>query len=223
MLLRKGRTTPHKPRPARVHAFERGVDDTRALLMAAARDVFLEVGPVSFSLREVARRVGVSAAAVYRHFEDKEALLFAACTQGFEVFSSYLVRALREPTPRERLLGAGELYRQFALENPLDYRFIFMSQAEAVNAMPDDDGGHCVEGLPQDTTFRFLVDRVNECMQAGVLAPDEPERVAVVIWAHVHGLISLRLSGHLAALGDDPAFSAFYQTSVARLLRALGG
>jgi len=222
MLLRKGRATPHKPRTARVHAFERGVDDTRALLMAAARDVFLEVGPVSFSLREVARRVGVSAAAVYRHFEDKEALLFAACTQGFQVFSSYLVRALREPTPRERLLRAGELYRQFALENPLDYRFIFMSQAEAVNALPNDEGD-CVEGLPQDTTFRFLVDRVNECMQAGVLAAEEPERVAVVIWAHVHGLISLRLSGHLAALGDDPAFSAFYQASVARLLRALGG
>src|SRR5450755_3791353 len=223
MQRQKGHTTAIQARtPARGRAFARGVDDTRALLIAAARDVFLEAGQASFSLREVARRVGVSAAAVYRHFDGKDALLFAACTQGFQVFSSYLVRALGEATPLERLLTTGDLYRLFALENPLDYRFIFMSQADKVSPPVVKASVPSARALPQDTTFRFLVDRVRECMEAGVLAADEPERIAVVIWAHVHGVVSLRLSGHLDAMGGDQAFSEFYRTSVERLLRALG-
>ena len=225
MLSRKTRTAARQAPKTRVvrkaHVFARGVDDTRALLVAAARDVFLEAGPASFSLREVARRVGVSAAAVYRHFDGKEALLFAACTQGFQVFSSYLVRALGEPTARARLITTGDLYRLFALENPLDYRFIFMSQAGAVNPPGSRVKPKGAGSLPQDTTFRFLVDRVRECIQAGVLAANEAEQIAVVIWAHVHGVVSLRLSGHLDALGNDEAFSAFYSASLERLLRAL--
>jgi AcrR family transcriptional regulator len=229
------------PRKTRAHgtgvrgtrSFERGVDDTRGLLLAAARDVFLEDGPERFSLREVARRVGVSAAAVYRHFADKDALLFAACTQGFQVFSSYLVRALGEPTPLDRLRATGDLYRLFALENPLDYRFIFMSQADKVSPPPPKATTTTTttkatttkpadaSALPQDTTFRFLVDRVRECMQAGILVPGEVERVAVAIWAYSHGVVALRLSGHLDSMGDDEAFTAFYRASTERFLTAL--
>ena len=200
----------------------RGLDDTRALLVAAARDVFLEHGPVNFSLREVARRVGVSAAAVYRHFDGKEALLFAACTQGFQVFSGYLVRALAAPTPRERMLAMSGQYRAFALENPRDYRFIFMSVETTGSVV---HGGKLAaassSALPQDTTFRFLVDRVKECIEAGVLAAGEPEKVALLIWAHVHGVVSLRISGHLGAMGDDQAFAQFYDASVERLMLGL--
>ncbi len=197
-------------------------DETRVQLLAAARDLFLESGLSAFSLREVARRVGVSAAAVYRHFDGKEALVLAACTQGFHLFSSYLVRALGAPGPLPRLLATGEQYRQFALENPLDYRFIFMSPAEQVTHGEPKTLVDCEPELPQDTTFHFLVDRVRECMAAGALAPGEPQRVAVLIWAHVHGLVALRLSGHLQPLGDDQAFATFYRDSVQGLLRGLG-
>ena len=204
--------------------FVRGVDDTRALLLAAARDVFLESGPANFSLREVARRVGVSAAAVYRHFDGKDELLFAACTQGFQVFSSYLVRALAQATPLDRLLAMSEQYRAFGLENPLDYRFIFMSPSLEVKAGEHPRASSsAASALPQDSTFRFLVDRVRECVDAGILAASDPEQLAVLIWAHVHGLVSLRLSGHLSPLGDDAGFAELYRASVARLLRGLAG
>ena len=193
-------------------------------MLTAARDLFLEAGVSGFSLREVARRVGISPAAVYRHFEHKEALITAACTQGFQIFSSYLVRALSAPTPLARLLAAGEQYRAFGLENPLDYRFIFMSPAEQVCVPQDAQPGtdeRDAQASPQYSTFRFLVDRVSECMAAGVLRADQPEPVAVFIWAHVHGLVSLRLATHLDWLGDDPAFAEHYRDSVARLLRGL--
>lgn len=211
----KKRVTPRSTPISRVN------DDTRALLVAAARDVFLESGQAGFSLREVARRVGVSAAAVYRHFDGKEALLFAACTQGFQIFSSYLVRALAGQTPRERMFGASDAYLAFALENPLDYRFIFMSSAADVHPPIEGVSADKLGALPQDTTFRFLVDRVSECIKAQVLAPGDPERLAVVIWAHVHGIVSLRIAGHLGDFGEGPAFAEFYRESVTQLMRAL--
>src|SRR6188768_3846129 len=143
-------------RPAR--PFVRGLSDTRALLVTVARDLFLEAGEAGFSLREVARRVGVSPAAVYRHFDGKEALIFAACTQGFEVFSSYLVRALAASTPLERALASCDQYRRFGLENPRDYRFIFMSPAEQVH-LPKKlvPAASDQPMLPQYSTFQFLV------------------------------------------------------------------
>lgn len=197
-------------------------EGTRAQLLAAARNLYLEEGPAHFSLREVARRVGVSAAAVYRHFDGKEALVGAACTQGFLVFSSYLVRALEVSTPLGRLLATGDQYRLFALENPLDYRFIFMnapdSEATPKKVCPDPP----TDGRPQDSAFRFLVDRVQECIDARVLGRGEARELAVLIWAHVHGLVSLRLSGHLGTWETDEAFGAFYQKSVSRLLTGLG-
>ncbi len=189
--------------------------------------MFLEAGPVHFSLREVARRVGVSAAAVYRHFDGKEALVAAACTEGFHLFSAYLVRALGARTAHERLVSACEQYRRFGIENPLDYRFIFMSPAEDVGKPPADAPATRQEdaaSLPQHSTFRFLVDRVQECIAARVLAKDDPEKLAVVIWAHLHGLVALRLSGHLdlgAGKGGDEAFAALYRDSVTHLLHGL--
>ncbi|MES1176418.1 MAG: TetR/AcrR family transcriptional regulator [Myxococcales bacterium] len=218
-MARPSRPVASKARaPAAPRPFLRGVDDTQALILTAARDLFLEAGVARFSLREVARRVGISPAAVYRHFEHKEALILAACTQGFQIFSSYLVRALAASTPLSRLLAAGEQYRAFGLENPLDYRFIFMSPAEEVCPPPDPE---VAPDLPQYSTFRFLVDRVSECMATGALKAGDPEPVALYIWAHVHGLVSLRLSAHLGWLGDEQAFAEHYRASVARLLSGL--
>ena len=195
-------------------------EDTRGRLLAAARDVFLEDGPVNFSLREVARRVDVSAAAVYRHFDGKEALLAAACQQGFEVFSSYLVRALGARSALDRLLATGEQYRLFGLENSLDYRFIFMSDIRDPNAKAHAKQRN-ISVLALDSTFRFLVDRVRECMDGKIVMAGSAESTAALIWAHVHGLVSLRLSGHLDPVGDDAAFATFYRQSVDTLLRGL--
>jgi AcrR family transcriptional regulator len=196
-------------------------DQTKARLLGAARDLYLEEGFARFSLREVARRVGVSAAAVYRHYDGKEALLREVCAAGFRIFSSYLLRALSGATPRERMALCAEQYLRFGLENPRDYRVIFMGGAEeyaAVTASAKTSGKTMVEG---DSTFQFLVDRVRECIQERILRREDPQTLATVIWAHVHGLVSLRLSGHLGAVGDDAAFARFYEQSTGRLLAAM--
>jgi AcrR family transcriptional regulator len=187
--------------------------DTRARLLRYAREVYLEGGAAHFSLREVARRVGISAPAVYRHFDSKEALLGAVCQEGFRTFSSYLLRALAAPTPFERLRSAGDYYLRFALENAHDYRVIFMSDAVPLSAPAKK-----VDPRETSPTFQFLVDRVHECIAARDLAPGDAREIAGTIWAHVHGLASLRLSGHLGSVGDDKAFAAFFRRSTDHLL-----
>lgn len=191
-------------------------EQTKARLLAEARDLYLEEGFGRFSLREVARRAGVSAAAVYRHYDGKEALLRQVCAEGFRIFSSYLLRALAGTTPRERMVLCSRQYLRFALEHPRDYRVIFMGAAEDVAALvPKEDS---YQSAP---TFQFLVDRVRECVQAGVIDGGDPTTTAALIWANVHGLASLRLSGHLARAGSDAQFARFYDEAVERLLEGL--
>jgi AcrR family transcriptional regulator len=150
---------------------------------------------------------------VYRHFESKEALLQEVCAAGFRQFGAYLLRSLSGKTPRDRLVQSGELYFRFAMENPRDYRVIFMGAADDFTAKHEHKGN--------DPTFQFLVDRVRECIQARVLAKGDETEIAAIIWSHVHGLVSLRLSGHLADAGDDAAFARFYGHAVDRLLAGL--
>jgi AcrR family transcriptional regulator len=191
-------------------------DETHDVLLREARDLYLEKGLVGFSLREVARRADVSPAAVYRHFDSKEALIGAVCSAGFRNFGSYLMRSLAAPTPRERLARATEQYLRFALENHRDYRVMFMGGAEGFTAAAPSSAGGTL-----DPTFQFLIDRVEECMRAAVLARRDPVETSAIIWAHVHGLVSLRISGHLARAGTDAEFARFYQHATERLLAGL--
>lgn len=194
----------------------KGRDDegTKQRLLAAARDHYLEVGADRFSLREVARRCGVSAPAVYRHYEGKDALLRAVCDEGFRVFASYLLESLRHAKPMERLRASGRQYLRFALERPHDYRVIFMSDMATSSLTSARD---------VDPSFQFLVDRVRDCIASKDFRRGDAEELAVTIWAHVHGLASLRLAGHLAPAGDDEAFAAVFARSVDRLLAGLAG
>ena len=187
--------------------------DTKERLLSAARALYLEGGFATFSLREVARRVGISAPAVYRHYESKEALLEAVCAQGFQLFSSYLVRALRVDTPLGRLRESGRLYLAFATEHPQAYSVIFLGAAKGF--MPVGEG-------PVDAaTFRFLVDRVSECQRAKVIAKGDALEMATMIWAHVHGLASLRITGHFSQFASDEAFAHFFDHAVDRFLAGL--
>jgi len=190
-------------------------DDTRQRLLDRGREHYLEVGAAGFSLREVARRAGVSAAAVYRHFDDKNALLAALCSEGFRTFHGYLMGALKEKTPRARLRAAGRAYLAFGLENAQHYRVIFMSPADVL-------GEAARETLAPETksSFQFLVDRVRECQEDDVLRPGDPVALAATIWGLVHGLVSLRLSAHLALL-DEKTFERFFTTATDDLLHGL--
>lgn len=181
--------------------------ETHERLLSAARSLYITEGPARFSLREAARRAHVSPAAVYRHFADKDALLRAVAATGFGHFHDYLMRSLSAKTPKARLDASAQAYLRFALEKPQDYRVLFMGTGIKVNTGRE--------------TFQFLVDRVRECIYAGVIRKGDATETATFIWAHVHGLVSLRLAGHLDVIGSDAEFTRFYERSTASLLAGL--
>ena len=119
--------------------------DTRARILHESREILQEKGRLGFSMRGVAERVGVTATALYRHFEDKDALLAALLEQGFSTFSSYLMRSLAGKTPLQRLRLAGNAYFDFALEHPRDYSLMFLT--------PCDDLG--LESVSEGTKARM--------------------------------------------------------------------
>ncbi|MEO7113807.1 MAG: TetR/AcrR family transcriptional regulator [Polyangiaceae bacterium] len=191
-------------------------ESTKSQLLTQARDLFLEVGLAKFSLREVARRAGVSAPAVYRHFADKEALFSGVCNMALEIFYAYLIKALAGKTPRARLDICTQQYLRFGSENPRDYRLIFMGDRETFQKLAEKK----VMVEDRGPTFQFLMDRVRECMDAKIMKEADVEETAATIWAHVHGLVSLRLAGQLGNL-TDAKFAKFYAQSTDKLVAGL--
>jgi AcrR family transcriptional regulator len=175
--------------------------ETKERILQESRELLREKGIAGFSMRGVAERVGVTATALYRHFEDKDALLAALLEQGFLTFGSYLMRALAGKTPMDRLRRAGYAYFDFALEHPRDYALMFMTPCQELGLKSVSDGAKS----RMDATFVFLVDRVQECIAAGVCEAHDPTAIALNIWAEVHGLVCLRLNGQLDDL-DERAF-----------------
>lgn len=189
---------------------------SRDRILARACELYLADGLDGFSMRKLARSLDVTAPALYRHYSAKEALLRDVIAEAFKVFGAYLYRALEGRTPQERLRLTGQSFVAFALEHPRFYEVIHVSpHLLGFGALPPEVSSQAC------ATRQFLVDRVRECIDAGVLAPDDPERVATSIWAFSHGLVSLLLGGLLAM--EKAEFLRFFQTSAAHLFVGLAG
>lgn len=168
-------------------------DSTRLELIDAARDILLESGLAGISMRKVAAACNLSATAIYRHFEDKDALLADAVLEGFRIFGSYLMDALEERTPLKRFRMLGRRYFDFALENQADYRLIFMTDCEKLGMTHLDEVARREIG----GTFQLLQDRVTECQRAGIFRSGNARALAASVWASTHGLATLLVTGNL--------------------------
>jgi AcrR family transcriptional regulator len=162
----------------------------RQEILGVARDLFLSEGLDGITLREVAARVKISAPAIYKHFESKDALLREVVDMGRERFAAYLVRGLRGATPAERLQLTGEGYLDFAFEQPRDYQVMFMAWDQLKL------GVHAPASGKPTPMFQFLLDRVRESLPTP-RAADAADvfETALLFWAECHGLASLYLSG----------------------------
>ncbi|MDZ7779546.1 MAG: TetR/AcrR family transcriptional regulator [Gemmatimonadota bacterium] len=190
------------------------MSDQRSNILAHACDLYLAEGLDGFSMRKLARAVGVTAPALYRHFESREAVLADVVREAHRAFTAYLYRALEGRTPEERLTRAGEGYLEFALQQPRWYQMVFIA--------PDQIGQ---ETLPDDieaqgcAIHQFWVDRLRECMDAELLAPADPVDVGLTLWAHAHGLIKLYQNGHFQMNEDE--FRELYRASGARIMMGI--
>jgi len=192
----------------------------RDRILAEASDLFLSHGVGGVTMRGLASRMKVTPMALYRHFDSREALLNAIVAEGHATFLRYLNRALAAESPGKRLLVSGEQYLAFALEHPRSYAVMFMEHVPESCATSGPTGTSGPTKWGDAATFQFLVDRIRDCTAAGTLRTDEPEAVALTIWAHVHGLVSLFLAGKLPLA--RPEFERTYLRSIVAVLGAFG-
>ena len=182
-----------KRRPAR-----KGTADIRARILGAAREIALAEGPHGISARKIAQRVGCSATAIYLHFRSIDDLLHHLRMEGFEV----LMRHLRDVDPAlppiERIVAMGRQYWRFGREHANTYELLFF---------------HRFRRAPRPEVVQrelyalvLLRDVVKEAIDSGVVRPGlELMATTNVLWAEIHGVTSLAVSGRLlqASAGHD--------------------
>lgn len=175
--------------------------DLREDLLAAAVEVIGEVGPANLSLRDVARRVGVSHAAPKNHFAAKRALFTALAARAHEELAEGLRAAVAAAgeNPLRRFAAGGRGYLDFARRRPA--LFAVMWREDLI-----DSRDPALAGASQ-VTFDLLLGLSSAVTPGTALAGADPVRVAVAAWALSHGLADLRAAGALDDLpgGGDPA------------------
>lgn len=168
-------------------------------LVAEGLQLAADGGPEALSLREVARRAGVSPTAAYRHFANRDDLVMAVKVAVFARLGAALRAATRSRLPaglddaeraRMRMVGIGRAYVEFAIANPGQYRVIF-ADAAFPPAAPAAEGDDCVG----DDAYAILGEVLDQMVAVGAMAPDRREHAEVPFWALAHGLSSLMLEG----------------------------
>jgi AcrR family transcriptional regulator len=169
--------------------------DLRAAGVATAAALVEEVGPGTLSMREVARRTGVSHTAFYHHFPDKASLFAAVAEQGFaELTHTMTTRAATADDALAQLHAIGVGYVTFALTHPGVFRLMFRPELTGIEGA----------GVPPVVSgaWDLLRSTVQECQEAG-FASDEPlDLLAILCWTSVHGLANLLLDGPLGPVGE---------------------
>lgn len=162
--------------------------DLRQEILGAATTLFEAKGYEGFSLRQVAEEIGYTPTTIYLYFKDKDDLLLNVVYEGFKVFGESLEAGYRSGNdPLERLSKVGWAYFDFAMSNPLHYRLMFMQRSEFVQKKP--------EGYESVIDSFGVIQRViAEGIEAGVIPPGDVLTHSTLIWANVHGLVSLLLT-----------------------------
>jgi AcrR family transcriptional regulator len=175
-----------------VHKYHHG--DLKNALIQAGIEILSEQGFQALSLRKVAQRAGVSHAAPYAHFKDKQALIAAISTEGYHKLYNCLAEAVLQyrHEPLRQLIEASWAYVQFARREPAHFKLTLSGVVERAQEYPA-----FVEMT--EKAFTLVVDLVKTCQEAGILKPGPAEQLAVSLWSTVHGFTSLVLEGQISS------------------------
>ncbi|WP_338332470.1 TetR/AcrR family transcriptional regulator [Acetobacter sp. LMG 32666] len=178
--------------------------DLRRALIDTALDMLATDQNWTFTLREVARRTGVSHAAPYKHFRDREELLRELARIGFERLAETMTRAMFSDglSVREKFMAGAQACIDFALCNPGLYRLMFSADADKTVDQPLHDAAM--------RTFHILLQLLEEGQRDGSFRPIPISGQAAACWAQVHGLAMLVIGGQLLEekVGKEPVSAA---------------
>lgn len=170
--------------------------DLREALIGAAYDLVLEKGADAFLLSDACRCAGVSTAAPYKHFRDRDEILECVCERGFEELTERSMAAVAAAGPGtiDGIKAMGQSYVRFAVEKQMLFRLMFgqhpkLKQADHVIAQGRDCFGSVIEEVA-----RF-------CRDNGVAG--DPQTIAVRLWTFVHGAASLLIDEDYDKVAPD--------------------
>ncbi|WP_168713181.1 TetR/AcrR family transcriptional regulator [Parvibaculum lavamentivorans] len=166
--------------------------------MAAAKSLFLDDGIDHVSMRKIARKVGITQAAIYQHFENKEAILFVIIEDFFsDLLHVFEVAVSQETEPLAQLRRAMRTYIDFGLSRTEEYRLVFMTPmsglVRAGVAVPRTEEAKLTPSKGS-LAFDMLDSCVHQVVEAGATRDLDPDLVSEAIWAAGHGIVSLLIT-----------------------------
>jgi AcrR family transcriptional regulator len=183
-----------KPSDVQERPYHHG--DLRRAIVRAALEILSETQSVEFSLRELARRAGVSHNAPYKHFTDKRELLTAVSTAGFELLTRRMSNEIApHSNARAQLFAMWRAYIQQGIENPALYRLMFGGYLSSA-----DDARPAIERAAAEKT-KALVAGIIVKGGLGITIPNTPRNerkisgAILACWSLVHGLTMLLADG----------------------------
>ncbi len=177
------------PVPTRARARRGEGAKLRDAILDATERLLVQAGdPDDVSIRAIADAVQVTPPSIYLHFADKDALIVAVCARAFAAFDATIEDATTAD-PVESLRRRARAYVHFGLENPAQYRILFMSPGVGDGAVGED-------GVqPGARAFNHLVEAVQRALDAGAVRADlDAYLIATGLWTSVHGITSLLIA-----------------------------
>ena len=188
-IMEINQTRSQRTRAASRQRREQEKEELREGILAAAAALFLEHGYEAFSLRQVAEQIGYSPTTIYLYFEDKDSLLFAVVDQAFDRFTCNLQAAYDSTgDPQQRLRALAEAYIAFGRQNPAAYQTIYMQRPDFL--LKWKAGAK----QPRATSLLILKQAVQQAQEAGAITGGNVDTLSDVLWAAVHGAVSLAIS-----------------------------
>jgi AcrR family transcriptional regulator len=184
--------------PAAKEKYHHG--DLRTALLDAALTVISEIGPQGLTIREVARRAGVSHAAPYRHFTDRDELILAVVERGFELMQQTMSaeKAAAQKDPVSQFAASGLAYVNFALQHPAYYRVMFSGN------LLSSTGNVSLQHTSRDA-LQEMVTNISDCQGLGIVRKGDPTIQALTILSTIHGFVSLVNDNRIGHLINQPS------------------
>jgi AcrR family transcriptional regulator len=185
---------------------------TRDDILDAARAAFDEGGEANLSIRDVAARIGLTPMAIYRHFENKQALLDALVIEAIGDWRRR-VAAIPACAPLDWLREIGDAYLEFALREPRKYEAAFLTTSPTALRYPDDflAGGSSAVSLQ--------IKLLKDITASRGATPAALSDMIVIIAAQSQGLVTLYRAGRIA--GGEKKFRALYRRAMDRCIRSI--
>jgi AcrR family transcriptional regulator len=186
---------------------------TAESIAAAARRIFEEEGASAVTMRRVADAVGITPMAIYRHYPNRHALLNSIADAGFRELVEHFAGRRARGNTRARVLALLDGYLDYAFAQPKIFDFLFSENRTDARQYPEDFRAR------KSPTANLLADIVSAGMAKGELRKDDVWDVALTLWSHAHGLISLYRAGRIN-LSED-RLRVLYRRSLRRLFDGL--